>query len=957
MIVAYYTYAKTPDLIRFNQTLLITLFLFCFFGAKSQTITGIILDNATGQPLPFANVFIDNTTIGTVTDAEGQYILKDISSGRITLAASFAGYITSSKTFDVKEAEPLKVDFSLTPQEKQLDEVELTSRRDRKWEKQLERFEEVFIGSRYDPLVNKTKILNPWAIDFDEGKTSDGKRYFSATMSQPLEIENMALGYKLIYHLEEFTQTRNGALYQGPVQFIEMDTLFGDMSKKWMENRQKAYQSSLRHLFKSMIRNDLSAQHFEVFQTKSFGLTYIRTNSFNYELGNSIEPFLIQGAVKPGQRIGEFKIVSYRRLEVHYRGMSWPNTYYHDIYHPLSWLTLKGGSTEVTSKGVPLDPSDIIISGHMARARVAHLLPHNYMPGDSVPNYTSPEELLLAQKQYQQNSLREKPYLATDKPYYYPGETIWLSGTMLYQNPLMADTLSRVLYVDLINPSREIVRTEIFPIENGKIIGQLALPSYIQSGGYNLRAYTQWMENFPSSDITYQALPIINLYEKVENATAISDKVANPDLLITINTDKDLYQPRDKVRVSLSVTDIEGEAISSNLTVSITDTLRVASVPTSPTLQQAYNWVLNGKPTPYFADVQHEIEYGISVRGQFLNKKEEPEAATITIVRGEYDDYGVVPADSTGKFWASGLQFNDSSTIALAAINEKGKPYGSVTLTSRKMPEVRSQLAGLNINILEQELPQPIFSLPDDSDYTLLNEVAVESVKIEPLSERNYGYGPADKTFTKEDIQRSSGQGVMDIIKRGMPGFNEHGMNRKNWGLNTSYKPSPLVIIDGQKFLESAPPTPGSTGVDYLATLNPADIKSVSVYTYNAGVFGLQGFDGVILVETNFGGERKYDEKPSIFDKDGFSLYTIKGYTPAKEFKSPDYSQPKDSHNEPDTRSTIYWNPSLPTDSETGKAEFSFYAADSPTVYRIVVDGMTEDNTPVREVRYISVEK
>ncbi|MEQ8684935.1 MAG: TonB-dependent receptor [Imperialibacter sp.] len=938
--------------------ILVLYLLVNFFISSAQSISGVVKDNATGEPLPFANVFVDNTTIGTVTDADGKYVLKGVSPGKMILAASFVGYITKSVSIDLKEGEPLQKDFSLAPQEKQLDEVELTSRRDRKWEKQLERFEEVFIGSKYDPLVSKTQILNPWAIDFEEGKASDGMRYFSATFNQPLEIENLALGYKLIYHLNVFNQTRNGTLYQGPVQFIEMDTLFEDLSKKWMENRQKAYQSSLRHLFKSMIRGDLAAQHFDVFQAKSFALTYIRTNSFDYERGNSIEPFSLDRAVRPGQQIGEFKIVSSKRLEVHYSGMSWPNTYYHDIYNPISWITLKGGSTEVTSKGVPLDPSDIVISGHMARARVAHLLPHNYTPGDTVSAFSSTEEIMIAQQQYKQNSLREKPHLITDKPYYYPGETIWFSGQMLYQNPLMADTLSRVLYVDLIDPFRQIVKTEAFRIENGKVTGQLVLPSYIQAGEHNLRAYTQWMENFPSSDITYQPLPIINLYETVVNTTVIGDKTTDPDLLITINTDKDRYRPRDKVQVSLSVMDPDGGAISSNLTVSVTDTLRVASVPTSPTLQQAYNWVLNGKPTPYFTQPEYQIEYGISVSGQFLNKKGEPEAANITIVQGEYEDYGVVAADSTGKFWASGLQFNDSSAIAMAAINEKGRPYGSVALVKQAVPEVKAKLTNLNLTVKEQELPQPIFSLPNDVDYTLLNEVVVESSKIEPLSERNFGFGPGDKTFTQEDIQRSSGQGVMSIIERGMPGFNRNGMYRKNYGAaRGNYYPTPLVIIDGQRFQEQAPPEPGNTGVDYLDRLNPADIKSITVYTYNAGVFGMAGFDGVIMVETNLGGERQADEKPTIFNKDGFSLYTVKGYTPAQEFRAPDYSQRKESHSEPDTRTTIYWNPSLTTDSETGKAEFSFYAADSPTVYRIVVEGMTEDNTPVREVRYIEVRK
>jgi uncharacterized protein YfaS (alpha-2-macroglobulin family) len=40
-------------------------------------------------------------------------------------------------------------------------------------------------------------------------------------------------------------------------------------------------------------------------------------------------------------------------------------------------------------------------------------------------------------------------------------------------------------------------------------------------------------------------------------------------------------------------------------------------------------------------------------------------------------------------------------------------------------------------------------------------------------------------------------------------------------------------------------------------------------------------------------------------------------------------------------RSTIYWNPNVQTDN-TGNATLSFYAADAPTEYGIVMEGVSE---------------
>ena len=52
------------------------IFFICFFLAYgfsfSQTITGTVVEKGSGLPLPFANVFVNNTTIGSATDAEGR---------------------------------------------------------------------------------------------------------------------------------------------------------------------------------------------------------------------------------------------------------------------------------------------------------------------------------------------------------------------------------------------------------------------------------------------------------------------------------------------------------------------------------------------------------------------------------------------------------------------------------------------------------------------------------------------------------------------------------------------------------------------------------------------------------------------------------------------------------------------------------------------------------------------
>ena len=62
-------------------------------GAQnSGKIEGIVKDATTNEPLPFVNIIIKGTTIGTTSDLDGKYIITGLAPGFVTLQASFVGY-------------------------------------------------------------------------------------------------------------------------------------------------------------------------------------------------------------------------------------------------------------------------------------------------------------------------------------------------------------------------------------------------------------------------------------------------------------------------------------------------------------------------------------------------------------------------------------------------------------------------------------------------------------------------------------------------------------------------------------------------------------------------------------------------------------------------------------------------------------------------------------------------
>ena len=85
-----------------NKLLILFLFVCTFSNLSAQkqpkgTITGIVVDNQSKQPIEFANVVIqsesDNTQIsGTVTDAKGKFSLTKIAYGKYKIVYSFIGF-------------------------------------------------------------------------------------------------------------------------------------------------------------------------------------------------------------------------------------------------------------------------------------------------------------------------------------------------------------------------------------------------------------------------------------------------------------------------------------------------------------------------------------------------------------------------------------------------------------------------------------------------------------------------------------------------------------------------------------------------------------------------------------------------------------------------------------------------------------------------------------------------
>ncbi|MDX1672617.1 MAG: carboxypeptidase-like regulatory domain-containing protein [Balneolaceae bacterium] len=216
---------------------------------QKYAVTGAVTDHRSGQPLKGANVYLAGTTLGSSTDADGRYFIRNITQGVFELAFSYVGYEPVIKKLVITQSDDtLHIDASLRPRSSSLEEMTIKSERPARWIHLKERFTEIFLG--HTSNARECKILNPEQLEFE--LTDDN--LLIARAPNPLIVDNRALGYRIYIELEQFEW--NSSLDIGTMviypKFELMRTTERRLRKSWERNRKKTYEGSLKHFLATL---------------------------------------------------------------------------------------------------------------------------------------------------------------------------------------------------------------------------------------------------------------------------------------------------------------------------------------------------------------------------------------------------------------------------------------------------------------------------------------------------------------------------------------------------------------------------------------------------------------------------------------------------------------------------------------------------------------------------------
>ena len=88
----------------------------CIMAQTNKTdanVFGHVVDKQSGEHLPYINIMVKGTSIGTATDASGHFHLNNLPIGKLTIVAQSIGYMPEEKTIETASGKIIELNFEI----------------------------------------------------------------------------------------------------------------------------------------------------------------------------------------------------------------------------------------------------------------------------------------------------------------------------------------------------------------------------------------------------------------------------------------------------------------------------------------------------------------------------------------------------------------------------------------------------------------------------------------------------------------------------------------------------------------------------------------------------------------------------------------------------------------------------------------------------------------------------
>ena len=380
-----------------------------------HTLEAVVLDGMTRKPVANVNVYLDGTTKGTSTDAQGKFRIVVNEIINTSLVISHVGYENKiiqdpfrslPKTIYIEERSEI------------IPEVTVTAKMDkRKRKEMLDVFKKHFFGNN----ASLCKILNEDDIILFH---DEEKKELIVTTKSPLMLVNNYLKYQIRFDLIEFTiqfaENSSSSFDKQFTAFFEMNPIslhgnatftdIGNGSKTLTNRRMNTYNLSFRNFFyllaNNRIKSDKTKNQFDtqvrLYSTDKFydqdsifivndseDYSFMKTviikpeikeNSIRYTM-NGMYGIKISIVSNSENNISDLSYETFRAIQVINKNLT--NSF---SKFSLSEITLYTDTFHIDTYGNTDLYKNHVLGGAFGRQRVGDLLPLDYMPESIHPD-------------------------------------------------------------------------------------------------------------------------------------------------------------------------------------------------------------------------------------------------------------------------------------------------------------------------------------------------------------------------------------------------------------------------------------------------------------------------------------------------------------------------------------------------------------------------------------------
>ncbi len=457
-------------------------------------------------------------------------------------------------------------------------------------------------------------------------------------------------------------------------------------------------------------------------------------------------------------------------------------------------------------------------------------------------------------------------------------------------------------------------------------------------------------------------------------------------LQLSIEADKEIYDPKEKVEMQVKAVDFEGNPVSANLSLAVSEKSKrlsnnrdIASylllgsklkgvtgdlsyyLKDTEVADSALNILLM---THGWSKIERIEEYSKiivntenipGIRGSVYKKNNKPaKNAQVQLINTKTWQLISTETNDLGRFF---IPIEDYVLIAgnrelsiSAALPNKTKDL-IIVLDPDFKKDILSDFKLNEEIILSYNLPEKRKRIKNniETEYTnfdetteFIEEVTITGKKYDPVYEEARKTTPTVYKLEEKELElaRNMGAssdpdlGILALVRMAGPTFGRTGgkvIYRGGYSSLMGPQLGALFIVNG---------VPYGDKVGNLDWINLNNVKQVKVITSpGAAIRYGSSYSGLIEITMKEGNEN-INKQVNI--KNDENLSVIKGYKINRQFYSPDYSSKiYEQERTFDSRSTLYWNPNLIIDN-SGEQKISFFNGDKRTFFQCKVVGIDD---------------